>query len=135
MRLAFGVTSGNSCEKVGQGAGWLQRVWQLEWGRTWIPLRLQLGVNGACNCEGLDVVDVNVGICSLCPLPVSRIQKLLGEERTARRQAAAARSRRRKALRLLYLCNAERAGCAGKQRRYVSTSNASISSTICQDAP
>ena len=32
-------------------------------------------------------------------------------------------------------CNAERAGCAGKQQRYVSNSSANISTVICPDTP
>ena len=42
-----------------------------------------------CECRlplrGVDIVDVNVGICSLCPPLVSQVQKL-GEVRTVRRQ-------------------------------------------------
>ena len=88
MRRAPGEESGDSCEKVGQRAGWLQRVWELEWGRIWIPRGMQLDVNVDCGCEVEDIVDVNVGICSLCPPPVSQVQKLLGEERNVRRQAS-----------------------------------------------
>ena len=36
--------------------------------------------------ERVVIVDVSAGICSLCPAPVSQGQKLLGEERTVRRQ-------------------------------------------------
>ena len=124
MRLAPGEESGKSCEKGGQGAGWLQRVWKLEWCRSRIPLRMQLDVNVDCGSEEVDIVDVNVGICSLCP-PVSQIQKLPGEERTVRRQVSCScKIRRSKGhLRLLYLCSAERPGCAGNQRRWISTSN------------
>ena len=67
MRLAPGAESGDCCEKIGHGAGWLQRVWELEWCQTWIPLGMQLGVNVECGCKGVVIVDVNVGICSLCP--------------------------------------------------------------------
>ena len=87
MRLAPGESS-DSCEKVGQGAGWMQRVWELEWGLIWIPVGMELDVNVDCGCEGVDIVGVNVGISSLCPPPVSQVQKLLGEERTVRRQAS-----------------------------------------------
>ena len=75
------------CEKAGQGADWLQRVWKLEWSWTWIPPRMQPEAKVDCGCDGVDIVDVNVGICSLslCPLPVNHIQKLLREERTVRR--------------------------------------------------
>ena len=52
MRLAPGEESSNGCEKVGQGAGWLQRVWKLELGPSWNPLRMQLDVNVDCGCEG-----------------------------------------------------------------------------------
>ena len=62
--------SGNNCEKVGQGAGWLQRVWKLEWSRSWTPLRVQLHVNVNCRCEEVDILYVNVGISSLCPRSV-----------------------------------------------------------------
>ena len=47
---------------------------------------MQLDVDLDCGCKGKDIVDVNGGVCSLCPLPVSQIQKLLGEERTVKRQ-------------------------------------------------
>ena len=82
MKNAAGAagTTRRGCEKVGQGAGWLQRVWKLERGRTWIPLRMQLDANVECGCEEVDVVAVNVGICSLSPPPVSHNQKLLGEK-------------------------------------------------------
>ena len=53
MTLVHGEESGNSCEKVGQGAGWLQSVWKQEWNRTWIPRGMQLDVNVDCGCEGL----------------------------------------------------------------------------------
>ena len=62
MRLAPGEESGHPCEKVGQGVGW-----KLEWGRSWIPLRMQRDVILDCVCEEVDIVDVNVGICSLFP--------------------------------------------------------------------
>ena len=65
MRLAPGEDSGSSCEKIGQGVGWQQRVWKVEWGWSWKPLRMQLDVNVDCGCEVMDIVDVNVGICSL----------------------------------------------------------------------
>ena len=39
-------------------------------------------------CKEKDIVDVNVGICSFCPPPVSQVLKLLGEERTVRQQVS-----------------------------------------------
>ena len=86
--LAPGEKIGNSCEKVGHGASWQQRVWKLGWGRSWKSLRMQLDVDVDCGYKGKDIVDVNVGICPFCPPPVSQIQKLLGEERTMRRQVS-----------------------------------------------
>ena len=45
VRLACGEESGDSREKVGQGAGWLPRVWELKWSKIWIPCGMQLDVN------------------------------------------------------------------------------------------
>ena len=41
-----------------------------------------------CGCEEVDTVDVDVGVFSFCPPPVSQVQKLLREERTVRWQAS-----------------------------------------------
>ena len=67
MRLAPGEKGGKSCEKVGQGASWQQRVWKLEWGWSWKRLRMQFDVDVDWGCKGKDIVDVNVGICPFCP--------------------------------------------------------------------
>ena len=53
MRLAPGEKSGDRSEKVGQGTGWLPVVWNLKWGRIWIPRGMQLDVNVDCGCEEL----------------------------------------------------------------------------------
>ena len=47
---------------------------------------MQLEMNADCGCEGVDIVDVNVVFCSFCPPPVSQVQKMLGGERTVRRE-------------------------------------------------
>ena len=70
MSLAPGEKSGNSCEKVGQGTSWQQRVCV------------------DCGCKGKDIVAVNVGICPFCSPFVSQIQRLLGAERAMRRQVS-----------------------------------------------
>ena len=74
---------------------------------------MQLDVNVGCGC---DIVDVNF----VSALSV-QIQKLLGKERTVRRQVSCSGkiSQKKSALHLrqVYLCNAERAGCAKKQLR------------------
>ena len=136
VRLAPGEKSSNSREKVGQGTGWLPGVWKLKWGWIRIPGGALLDVNVDCGCNGVDIIDVDVRVFSFCPPSVSQFQKLLRKERTMVRSAVAARSRKRTAhLRLLNLCNAVGASCAGKQRRKVSLSSASISSTTCPDTP
>ena len=42
-------------------------IWKLKWGRIRIPRGLQLGVNVDCGCERVGIVDVSVGVCTLCP--------------------------------------------------------------------
>ena len=66
--------------------------------------------------------------------PVSQIQQVLGKECTAELwwQGLAGAER---ILRLLDPCDAERAACAGKQRRNVSNSSANISTFTCLDNP
>ena len=84
MRLALGEESGDIREKVGPGAGWLPRVWELKWGRIWIPHGIKVDMNVDCGREGVDIVDVDVRVFPLCPPLVSEVQQLLSEEHTVR---------------------------------------------------
>ena len=91
------------------------------WGWAWIPLGMQLDVNVDCGCEEADIVDVNVGICSPCPPPVSQVQECAG--RRAHRERRQVSCSGKTPLSECALAPSvplqcwERVGCAGKQRR------------------
>ena len=77
-----------------------------------LAIAVSKSVNGQAGCCGS-----RNGSAS----PVSHVQKLEGKECTVGRQINCSGEvpQEVSALRLLYLCNAERIGCAGKQRRLV----------------
>ena len=75
-----------SREKVSKGAGRLQGVWKLTWGRARVPGGVQFNANTSRCRQGIDITLINVGALSFRPPPVGQVQQLLREERTVVRQ-------------------------------------------------
>ena len=84
---------------------------------------MQLDVNVDWGLEGCGYPLMSyVGSCSLCPPPVSQVLKLLGEERTVRRQVSCGKILQKEsalasAMLRKPVALESSAGCAGKQRR------------------